>query len=142
MLYPLYCTEQGRLLEIFYNFTFFSACQESGPCQNGGTCTRSGLGYNCKCKLFEKGPLQNFPAFSGTNCETHICKYIRPKFQTQQHAFFPVKVRSGQKMISRPTNDASCFIARKSALKWHNYRMFWSPIIELSKQIIGDQNIR
>ena len=33
-------------------------------------------------------------------------------------------------------------IARKSALKWHNYRMFWSPIIVLSKQIIGDQNIR
>ena len=33
------------------------------------------------------------------------------------------------------------FIARKSALKWHNYRMFWSPIIVLSKQIIGDQNI-
>ena len=32
-------------------------------------------------------------------------------------------------------------IARKSALKWHNYRMFWSPIIVLSKQIIGDQNI-
>ena len=34
------------------------------------------------------------------------------------------------------------FIARKSALKWHNYRMFWSPIIVLSKQIIRDQNIR
>ena len=33
-------------------------------------------------------------------------------------------------------------IARISALKWHNYRMFWSPIIVLSKQIIGDQNIR
>ena len=33
-------------------------------------------------------------------------------------------------------------IARKSALKWHNYQMFWSPIIVLSKQIIGDQNIR
>ena len=33
-------------------------------------------------------------------------------------------------------------IAQKSVLKWHNYRMFWSPIIVLSKQIIGDQNIR
>ena len=30
-------------------------------------------------------------------------------------------------------------IAGKSALKWHNYQMFWSPIIVLSKQIIGDQ---
>ena len=41
----------------------------------------------------------------------------------------------------------SCFwvctlIARKSALKWHNYWMIWSPIIVLSKQFIGDQNIR
>ena len=54
---------------------FFSACQEGGPCQNGGTCTRSGLGYSCKCKLFENGQLQEYPAFSGTNCETPVCKY-------------------------------------------------------------------
>ena len=38
--------------------------------------------------------------------------------------------------------DSGRLIARKSALKWHNYQMFWSPIIVLSKQTIGDQNIR
>ena len=54
---------------------FFLACKEGTPCQNGGTCIRSGDGYSCKCKLFEKGNLQDYPAFGGVNCETPIGKY-------------------------------------------------------------------
>ena len=45
-------------------------------------------------------------------------------------------------LVSMFTLSCKVLIARKSALKWHNNWMFWSPIIVLSKQIISDQNIR
>jgi len=51
-----------------------NVCQESNHCQNEGECenTRSGSGYICKCKLFEKGALSGYPAFTGINCEIPV----------------------------------------------------------------------
>ena len=64
----------------------------------------------------------------------------RPRVLREWRVFKINTARENSNYTSTYVNAS--FIARKSALKWHNYRMFWSPIIVLSKQTIGNQNIR
>ena len=72
-----------------------NVCRESKPCQNEGQCenTRSGSGYICKCKLFEKGALSGYPALTGINCEIPVvCIGTKSLVKTMQNVTWKAQI--------------------------------------------------